>query len=132
MTLFLVYGFNVENFHFETSKVFAQESDKSSESNKSQINDTFDKAKRFFGNIFGWIGDRITDYTDYVDELVDFESENKGPQALFGIPLYIGFALLFIFIVKLSYNIFRDMLKSIFSKAEEPPIRRSRPRSKQK
>ena len=130
MTLLFVSGINLEMFGPDTAAVFAQERDKSTESKKTQTYDKLGKAKQWYNNALDWVGHKIIDFTDYIDELVDFGSENKGPMALFGVPIYIASIVIFFFVIKLGYNIFRDILRAIFGKSEAGPRRRtsSRPR----
>ncbi len=130
MTLLFVSGINLETFGPDNAAVFAQERDKSTESKKTQTYDKLGKAKQWYNNTLDWFGGKLIDFTDYMDGLVDFGSENKGPMALFGAPIYVAAIVLFFFIIKFGFNIIRDILGAIFGKSEAGPRRKtsSRPR----
>jgi len=132
MTLLFVSGINLETFGPDTAAVFAQERDKSTESKKTQTYEKLGKAKQWYNNTLDWFGGKLIDFTDYIDNLVDFGSENKGPMALFGVPIYIAAIVIFFFIVKLGFNIIRDILIAIFGKSEAGPRRRTSPRPRRR
>lgn len=124
MTLLFVCGINLETFSPDTATVFAQERDKSTESKKTQTYDKLGEAKQWYNRIVDWVVGKFTDGKDYIDDKFDFGSENKGPQVLFVMPVYLALIVFGFFIIKWSYNIIRDILKAIFGKSEEGPRRR--------
>jgi len=102
--------------------VLAQERDKDSESKGTHTSETleeaegkFDEAKNYFDSILGWIGNKLKFFTDKIDAAVGADKDNKGTNALFGLPLYILVAIFGLFALKLVFNIFRDILKALFS-----------------
>lgn len=125
MTVLFVSGINLETFGPDTAAVFAQERDRSTESKKTQTYDKLGKTKEWYLNAVDWVDDRFTDYTDFIDKWLDFGSENKGPQVMFTVPVYIASAFFFFFAIKWSFNILRDILKAIFGKSEAGPRRRT-------
>ncbi|MGV7220021.1 MAG: hypothetical protein ACQ9MH_00695 [Nitrospinales bacterium] len=90
------------------------------------------KVKNFFSAISGWFGKKLKFFTDKIDAAVGVESDNKGTNALFGMPLYIFVAIIGLFAFKLIFNILRDTLKAIFSGGDGKPKGRHREVSKPK
>ena len=125
MTLLFVSGINLETFGPDTAAVFAQERDRSTESKKTETYDKLEKTSQWYNQVMEWVEDKVTDYTDFIDKWLDFGSENKGPQVMFTVPVYIASAFFFFFAIKLSFNIIRDILKAIFGKSEARPRRKT-------
>lgn len=132
MTLLFVSGINLGTFGPDTADVFAQERDRSTESKKTQTYDKLGKTKQWYNNAIDWVEDRFTDGKDYIDEKFDFGSENKGPQVLFVLPVYLGLIVFGFFMIKWSFNISRDIFKAIFGKSEAGPRRRASSRSRRR
>ena len=125
-------GLTVSHYHVGIQDVFAQERDKKSESKGThtsetigQASDTVDEAKEYLGEVMDWVADKLKLFTDVVDSMVGIEGDNKGTNALFGLPIYFFAALVGFFVIKLTYNIVRDSLAAIFGKSNEGPRRHS-------
>lgn len=133
VTLISFLALPAGQYHAGVHAAYAQERDKESESKGTHTSETlkkaggvFDKAKEYFGAAMDWVAYKLKFFTDAVDSMVGIEGDNKGTNALFGLPLYIFAALVSAFILKLIYNIVRDSLKSVFAKDEGPPRGRHR------
>ena len=127
-------GLPAGQYHAGVHAAFAQERDRASESKGTHTSETlekaggvFDKAKEYFGAVMDWVANKLKFFTDAVDSIVGIEGDNKGTNALFGLPLYVFVALVGAFMLKLFYNIVRDSLKSVFAKDEGPTGRHRRP-----
>lgn len=125
MTLLFVSGINLETFSPGTAPAFAQERDRSTESKKTQTYDKLGKTMAWYNNAVDWVSGKFTDAKDYIDEKFDFGSENKGPQVLFVLPVYLALIVFGFFMIKFGFNILRDILRAIFGKSEEGPRRRT-------
>ena len=93
---------------------------------ENQAEGMLEKAKNFFNSILGWVGDRVKSFTDLVDKFVGVSEDNKGTNAMFGLPLYIFLIIVGIFAFKFIFNILRDMLKAMFSSSDTKPKGRRR------
>jgi hypothetical protein len=93
---------------------------------ENQAEGTLDKAKKFFNSILGWVGDRVKSFTDLVDKFVGVSEDNKGTNAMFGLPLYIFLIIVGIFAFKFIFNILRDMFKAMFLSSDTKPKGRRR------
>jgi hypothetical protein len=126
-------GLPAGQYHAGVHEAYAQERDKESESKGTHTSETMDKAgdavdkaKEYFGAVMDWAANKLRFFTDAVDSIVGIEGDNKGTNALFGLPIYIFVALVGTFVLKMVYNIVRDSLKSAFAKDEGPPRGRHR------
>jgi hypothetical protein len=138
MVLF-VLGLPTSQYNIGVQDVFAQEEaieggaeGVESSNPENQESGFLQKVKNFFSAIGGWFGSKLKFFTDKIDAAVGVESDNKGTNALFGLPLYILVAIIGIFAFKLIFNILRDILKAIFSGGDGKPKGRHREVSKPK
>ena len=130
---FIVLGISAGHYQMRPLDAFAQERDKKSESKGTHTSDKlaetgedYDKAKDATGKAMDWVADKMSFFTDWVDSIVGIESDNKGTNALFGLPIYVFVGLVGLFALKMTYNIVRDMLKSMFGKTDGRPTGRHR------
>lgn len=121
MALFFL-GLPTSQYNTGVQDVFAQEevvdgdAEGAESSNPANQESGFlQKVENFFDIIKGWIGNKLKFFTDKIDAAVGTDPDNKGTNALFGMPLYILVAFVGLFAFKLVFNILRDMLKAIFS-----------------
>ncbi len=133
VTLISFLALPAGQYYAGVHETYAQERDKESESKGTHTSETLDKAngvvdkaKEYFGAVMDWVANKLKFFTDAVDSMVGIEGDNKGTNALFGLPLYVFVALVGTFMLKLAYNILRDSLKSLFAKDEGPPRGRHR------
>ena len=121
MALF-IFGLPISQYNIGVQGVFAQEEvidgDAEGVENAKPENEesgVLQKIQNFFGAIVGWFGNKLKVFTDKIDAAVGVDSDNKGTNALFGLPLYLLVAVVCLFAFKLVFNILRGMLKAIFS-----------------
>ena len=115
-------GLPISQYNIGVQDVFAQEeviegeAEGTESSNpENQESGFLQKVENFFGAIGGWLGNKLKFFTDKVDAAVGVSGDNKGTNALFGLPLYVFVAVVGFFVFKFAFNILRDMLKAIFS-----------------
>jgi hypothetical protein len=93
---------------------------------ENQAEGMLEKTKKLFNSILSWIGKKVKSFTDLIDSFVGVSEDNKGTNAMFGLPLYILLIIVGIFAFKFIFNILRDILKAIFSSNDGKPKGRHR------
>ena len=128
----LFLGLPISQYDIGIQDVFAQEEVLEGDTEGTENSNPENKESGFFQKIESWFGNKLKFFTDKIDAAVGVESDNKGTNALFGMPLYILVAVVGIFAFKLIFNILRDTFKAIFSGGDGKPTGRHREISKPK
>ena len=132
--MFLIFlGLFAGQYQTGPLDAFAKERDKKSESKGThtseklaETGESYDEAKELSGEAMDWVADKMSFFTDWVDSIVGIEGDNKGTNALFGLPIYVFVALVGLFALKMFYNVVRDSIKAIFRDTDGRPTGRHR------
>ena len=126
-------GYPAGEYNIGVNDAYAQERDKKSESRGThtseklkETGESLNAAEESLDEAMGWVAGKLKFFTDWVDSIVGIEGDNKGTNALFGLPIYVLVLFVGFFAIKMAYNIIRDTLKAIFSKSEGKPKGRHR------